>query len=109
MDNDKENGKSQKHEKPDKREKQAQKHEDREEEIKKGVIVSFSAKKIGASDKTGKEAEDGDEDEGEDGEEELSREDIKESLAQFGTIRVGYLTMLTHISVVCNPFVHSSD
>ncbi|KAG0609440.1 hypothetical protein M758_8G184800 [Ceratodon purpureus] len=80
LENDKGKDKSQK------RERQPQKQDDVEEEIKKGVILSFTAKKIGASDETEKAAEAADT-EGEGEGEKLSREDIKEGLAKFGTIK----------------------
>jgi hypothetical protein len=92
LENDKGNEKSQKREKAEKRERQSQKQEDTEEEIKKGVIVSFTAEKIGASDETEKATETEGEDKDKEGK--LSREDIKEGLTKFGAIKVGYLTTL---------------
>lgn len=87
--NDKKNDEN----KSQKRERDSQRQEDNGE-YKKGLIVSFSAKKIGAadetekadgSDETAEAAETEDEEEGE----KLSREDIKAALAKFGIIRVG--------------------
>jgi hypothetical protein len=54
------------------------------------LIVSFTVKKIGASDEAEKAAEAADT-EGEDEGEKLSREDIKGGLTKFGIIRVGLL------------------
>jgi len=59
-----------------------------EDDYTKGLIVSFTAKQIGASDETEKTAEAADT-EAEDEGDKLSREDIKGGLAKFGIIRVG--------------------
>lgn len=71
-------------------------HTDSEEDYQKGLIVSFTAKKIGALDESEKKADDEKVVEGEKpseiesgDEEKLSREDIKGALAKFGVIRVG--------------------
>lgn len=54
------------------------------------MIVSFTSKKIGASDEAEKPAEAADIEGGDEGEK-LSREDIKGGLTKFGIIRVGLL------------------
>ena len=69
-----------------------------EDDYTKGLIVSFTAKKIGGSDEAEKASDDAEKTsddaaadattEGGDGAGQLSREDIKGGLAKFGIIRV---------------------
>lgn len=78
--------------------------ESTEDDFTKGLIVSFTAKRIGASDETEKAAEAAEaaDTEGGDGDQ-LSREDIKSGLTKFGIIRVG-LHPHTHSTAECIPF-----
>jgi len=78
--------------------------ESTEDDYTKGLIVSFTAKRIGASDETEKAADAADaaDTEGGDEEEKLSREDIKGGLTKFGIIRVGFHS-LSHLTAACSP------
>jgi len=101
LENDKKNDEN----KSRKRERDSQPQEDNDE-YTKGLIVSFTAKKIEAAVETEKadgsdEAAEAAATEGGD-EEKLSREDIKGVLTKFGVLRVG-LSRHVPLSTDCNP------